>query len=127
MKVSDILRTNPWLKPCNIGSINKRLKKFTNGNAFIVYNLIQGNYELHTLQAQHMSGDSYNATIPIEIINQWIIEDYNSSDFEKYVDDIVSQNQLSEFVRDRKNSNQHREMELAYQLGTVERVMGTKI
>ena len=112
---------------CNIGNINRRLQKFTNGNAFIVYNLIQGNYELHTVQAELMSGDSYNASIPIDVLNQWIIEDYCSTDFEKYVDDIVSQKTLTEYIHDEKWSDQHREMELQHQLGTIERVLGTKI
>jgi len=127
MKTSDILRIKPWLKLCDIGNINKRLKKYTNGNAFIVYNLIQGEYELHTIQAECLSGDSYNATIPIDVINQWIIEDYNSSDFEKYVDDIRSVRQLNEYVHDQKFGNERRNMELTHQLRTIERVMGTKI
>lgn len=127
MKVKDILRWKPWLKLYNAGNITTRLQKSTNGNAFIVYNLIQGNYELHTIQAEYLSGDSYNASIPMEVLNQWIIEDYNSNDFEKYVDDIMSNQQMYEYIRDEKNSQRHRDMELAYQLGTIERVMGTKI
>lgn len=127
MTYKDILRNKPWLKICNSGSISKRLLKSTHNNAFIVYNLIQCNYELHTIQAEQLSGDSYNTTIPIDVLNQWIIEDYNSNDFEKYVDDLMSSKQLSELISDEKHSQHVREMELTHQLGTIERVIGTKI
>lgn len=127
MNYKDILRTKPWLKLYNGNKLSYRLLKSTNGNAFIVYNNIQQEYQLHTVQAELMSGDSTNANIPQEVLNQWIIEDYNSTDFEKYVDDIQSVHQLNEYIHDQKFSDQNRRMELSHQLETIERVMGTKI
>ena len=127
MNYKDILRVKPWLRLYNGGNLSNRLLKSTNGNAFIVYNNIQGEYQLHTVQAELMSGDSTNANIPAEVLNQWIIEDYNSNDFEKYVDDIMSEHQLNEFIHDEKYSQHKRDMELTQQLKTIERVMGTKI
>ena len=127
MNYKDILRIKPWLKFYNVGKLSSRLLKSTNGNAFIVYNNIQQEYQLHTVQAELMSGDSTNANIPADVLNQWIVEDYNSNDFEKYVDDIISQQQLNEYVHDEKFSQHTRDMELSHQLGTIERVMGTKI
>lgn len=127
MNYKDILRVKPWMKLYNVGNLSKRLLKSTNGNAFIVYNNIQAEYQLHTVQAELMSGDSTNANIPQEVLNQWIIDDYNSTDFEKYVDDLVSAKQLSEYIHDQKFSEEKRKMELENQLGTIERVMGTKI
>ena len=127
MNYKDILRIKPWLKLYNVGNLTDRLLKATNGNAFIVYNNIQAEYQLHTVQAELMSGDSTNANIPQEVLNQWIIDDYNSTDFEKYVDDIISEHQLNEYISSQKNSDEHRRRELTQQLGTIERVMGTKI
>ena len=127
MNYKEILRRKPWLKLYNVGNISKRLLKSTNGNAFIVYNNIHAEYQLHTVQAELMSGDSTNANVPLEVLNQWIIEDYNSTDFEKYVDDIKSAHQLAEHIHNAKFSDKQRELELAHQLGTIERVMGTKL
>ena len=127
MTYKDILRNKPWLKLYNVGNLSSRLLKSTNGNAFIVYNNIQQEYQLHTVQAELMSGDSTNANIPQDVLNQWIIDDFNSTDFEKYVDDIQSEHQLYEHIHNEKFSDQHRKMELSYQLETIERVMGTKI
>lgn len=127
MNYKDILRVKPWLKLYNGGNLSSRLLKSTNENAFIVYNNIQQEYQLHTVQAELLSGDSTNTNIPQDVLNQWIIEDYNSTDFEKYVDDIQSVHQINEYIHDEKFSNIHREMELEHQLGTIERVMGTKI
>lgn len=127
MNYKDILRVKPWLKFYNNDNLSTRLLKATNGNAFIVYNNIQQEYQLHTVQAELLSGDSTNSNIPSDVLNQWIIEDYNANDFEKYVDDIKSNNQLSEYLNKYKQSYAYRERELTEQLATIERVMGTKI
>ena len=127
MNYKDILRNKPWLKIYNAGKVNSRLLKATNRNAFIVYNAIQGNFELHTVEAEQLSGDSYNATIPQEVLNQWIIEDYNSNDFNKYVDDIISEKQKTERFAEIMHSDDRRKREIEQQLLAVERVMGTKL
>lgn len=127
MNYKDILRVKPWLKFYNNDNLSTRLLKATNGNAFIVYNNIQQEYQLHTVQAELLSGDSTNSNIPSDVLNQWIIEDYNGNDFEKYVDDIKSNNQLSEYLNKYKQSYTYRERELTEQFKTIERVMGTKI
>ena len=127
MNYKDILRVKPWLKFYNNDNLSTRLLKATNGNAFIVYNNIQQEYQLHTVQAELLSGDSTNSNIPSDVLNQWIIEDYNANDFEKYVDDIKSVNELSEHLNKYKQSNAYRERELTEQFKTIERVMGTKI
>lgn len=127
MQYKDILRIKPWLRLCNVGNISKRLLKATNGNAFIVYNNIHNEYQLHTVQAELMSGDSWNANLPLDVINQWIIEDYNSTDFEKYVDDIISEKQKSEMINNSHKDSSRRIAILEEQLTVVERVLGTKL
>lgn len=127
MNYKDILRIKPWLKLVNVGNISDRLLKSTNGNAFVVFNLIHCEYQIHTIQAERLSGDSYNANIPIEVLNQWIIDDYNSNDFQKYVDDAISAQQKSEYLNSDVVSSNRRNLQLRGQLETIERVMGTKI
>lgn len=127
MDHKEILRRKPWLKLENGSDISSRLLSATNGNAFIVWNEIQGNYELHTVQAEMMSGDSYNATVPKEVLNQWIVDDYLSTDFEKYVDDFVGAKMVSEMLHDDSHQEAQRIAMLNREMETVERVMGTKI
>lgn len=127
MTYKDILRAKPWLTICHIGNVSARLLQSTRGNAFIVWNNIQQEYQLHTVSSELLSGDSTNANIPIDVLNEWIISDYNMNDFDKYVDDIMSSRQLSEHIREAYNSNEHRECELNQQIKVVERALGTKL
>jgi adenosyl cobinamide kinase/adenosyl cobinamide phosphate guanylyltransferase len=127
MDHKEILRRKPWLKLENGSDISSRLLKATNGNAFIVWDCIQANYELHTVQAELLSGDSYNATVPKEVINQWLIDDYLSNDFEKYVDDFVGAKMVAEMINDESHQEARRIGLLNQEMETVERVMGTKI
>ena len=126
MNYKDILRNKPWLRLYNVGNVTNRLLKKSNGNAFIVYNLIQAEFQLHTVEAEELSGDSTNANIPLEVINQWIIDDYDMNDFNKYVDDLKSEQQLNECLRDSYEKLRRNNL-LDDQLKVVERVMGTKI
>ena len=127
MNYKDILRIKPWLKLYNGGNLSNRLLKATNGNAFIVYNNIQQEYQLHTVKAEQLSADSTNANIPQDVLNQWIIEDYNSNDFDKYVDDIQSEKQLLEHIINKHNSDEAINARLGQRYKTIERVLGTKI
>jgi hypothetical protein len=126
MNYKDILRNKPWLRLYNTGNVTNRLLKKSNGNAFIVYNLIQAEFQLHTVEAEELSGDSTNANIPLEVINQWIIDDYDMKDFNKYVDDLRSEQQIYECLRDGYEKFRRTKL-LDDQLKVVERVMGTKI
>ena len=127
MTYKDILRNKPWLEVVHTGNLCNRMLKATNGNAFVVYNKIHRQYQLHTVEAELLSGDSANANIPQEVLNEWIIDNYNMNDFNKYVDDIKSANELSEHLNGQRNSDYQRELELTRQLKTIERVIGTSI
>ena len=126
MTYKDCIRNKPWLRVCNINNICARMLESTNGNVFIVFNKIQQNYELHTVEAQRLSGDSYNASIPQEFLNQFIINDYKLTDMAKNLDDILSKRFEAEAFK--KNwENAKRDESLNEQLKIIGRVIGTKI
>lgn len=125
MNYIDILRTNPHLRKCNVNNICDRFLKRTNGNAFVVFNNVQQAYEIHTMEAYFLSGDSYNTTILLENLNESIIIECLMQDFSKDLDDILSERLANETWRENWQKNK-RTYELNQQFKTIERVMGTK-
>ena len=121
MTPKDCIRNKPWLKISEKNNITDRLLKSTNGQAFIVFNVIQQNYELHTIEAYRLSGDSYNASIPIDILNQFIVIDYQIKDMSKNLLEVMSDNMQYEQHKKRLS----RDDLLRQQFKTIERVLGT--
>ncbi len=120
----DCIRSKPWLKLVNKNKITDRLLKATKGNAFVVWNNIQQSYELHTIEAYRLSGDSYNTSIPIETLNSFIIKDYMINDFAKNLTEFVSAKMMYEHNKQHMVS---REQLLSEEIKTIGRVMGTNI
>ncbi len=125
MNYIDILRTKPYLKKCNINNICNRFLKATNGNAFVVFNNIQQNYEIHTIEAYHLSGDSYNTTIQLEDLTQNTIFECLSQDFANNLAEILSEREKHERFVESWNEKK-RPRELDQQMKTIERVLGTR-
>lgn len=125
MKYEDILRTKPYLKKCNINNICDRFLKKTNGNAFVVFNNIQQSYEIHTVEAYILSGDSYNTTIHLDNIHENTILDCISQDFANNLDAILSEREKYEKFIENWNNNK-RSQQLDEQFKIIERVMGTR-
>ena len=125
MNYIDILRTNPYLKKCNVNNICDRFLKRTNGNAFVVFNNVQQSYEIHTVEAFLLSGESYNTTILLENLNEATIIECLMQDFSKDLDAILSERLADETWRENWQKNK-RVYELNQQFKTIERVMGTK-
>ena len=125
MNYIDILRTNPYLKKCNVNNICDRFLKRTNGNAFVVFNNVQQSYEIHTMEAFFLSGESYNTTILLENLNESTILECLMQDFSKDLDDILSERLANETWRENWQKNK-RTYELNQQFKIIERVIGTK-
>lgn len=123
MKYKDILRHKPWLRLVNSLNITNRLHSVTN-NAFIVYNTIQQTYELHTLEAYYLSGDSYNTTIDLELLNGFLIHDYRVNDNKCNVNENISRRSYLEHIYD-KHEETRRDLDSS--LKCIERALGTKI
>jgi hypothetical protein len=120
----DCIKHKPWLKIINRSNITDRLLKATKGQAFIVFNIIQQSFELHTVEAYILSGDSYNTSVSIDSLNQFIINDYQIKDMSKNLLEVESEHMLYEYNKSNKLS---REKLLEQQFKTIERVIGTNI
>lgn len=125
MNYVDILRTKPYLKKCNINNICDRFLRATNGNAFVVFNNIQQAYEIHTIEAYHLSGDSYNVSIPLDSLNNTLIVECIIQDFSKNMDEIMSEAEKAERFKNHWEETR-REKVLDQQMKIIGRVMGTQ-
>ena len=124
MNYKQILQYKPWLKPVNILNLNNRLQELTKGNVFIVYNTIHQTYELHTLEAYQLSGDSYNTSLDIECVNGFIYYDYRANDYKIFKDEVTSDRMRKELAYDKREKTRHN---LNDMLKVVERTLGTKL
>jgi len=124
MNYKQILRYKPWLKPINILNLNERLLEKTKGNVFIVYNTIQHTYELHTIEAYNLSGDSYNTSLDKECVNGFIYYDYRANDYKLFKDEVASDRMRKEIAYDKREQTRHNLDDI---LKVVERTLGTKV
>ena len=124
MNYKQILQYKPWLKPINILNLNERLLKKTKGNVFIVYNTIQHTYELHTIEAYKLSGDSYNTSLDKECVNGFIYYDYRANDYKLFRDEVASDRMRKELAYEKLEQNRHNLNDI---IKVVERTLGTKL
>lgn len=124
MNYKQILRYKPWLKPINILNLNERLLEKTKGNVFIVYNTIQHTYELHTIEAYNLSGDSYNTSLDKECVNGFIYYDYRANDYKLFKDEVASDRMRKEIAYDKREQTRHNLDDI---IKVVERTLGTKV
>ena len=124
MNYKQILRYKPWLKPINILNLHERLLEKTKGNVFIVYNTIQHTYELHTIEAYNLSGDSYNTSLDKECVNGFIYYDYRANDYKLFKDEVASDRMRKEIAYDKREQTRHNLDDI---IKVVERTLGTKV
>ena len=124
--INYILHGKPWLKIVNTNNITTRLQKETNGNAFIVYNLIQQTYELHTIEAFNLSGDSYNCSLDREFLSQFLIWDYKATNFVNNLEDILSKRQEYDLLKNKKEKMLESVLKRRTEI-SLERILGTKV
>ena len=124
MNYKSILKYKPWLKPVNTLNLCERLLEKTKGNVFIVYNTIQHTYELHTIEAYNLSGDSYNTSLDKECVNGFIYYDYRANDYKLFKDEVASDRMRKELAYDKREKTRHNLDDI---LKVVERTLGTKI
>jgi hypothetical protein len=124
MNYKSILKYKPWLKPVNTLNLCERLLEKTKGNVFIVYNTIQHTYELHTIEAYNLSGDSYNTSLDKECVNGFIYYDYRANDYRLYKDEVASDRMRKELAYEKREQSRYNLDDI---LKVVERTIGTKV
>ena len=124
--IDSVLKGKPWLKISNTNNITHRLQIETKGNAFIVYNTIQNSYELHTIEAYNLSGDSYNCSLDREFLSQFLIWDYKANNFANNLDYILSKKEEYELMRNKKETMLSDSLKTKTELA-LERILGTHL
>lgn len=123
-RIDDIIRNQPWLRKTNINNINDRLSIATQGNAFVVYNYIHNNYELHTFEAYENCGQSYNCSFDINCLNQFLIDDFRENNIALNYERIVSERQM---IEKRHDDYENSRFDISGRMKSIERAIGTKI
>ncbi len=124
MTYKQLLRHKPWLRPVHEFNICNRMLELTKGNVFIVYNTLQQAYELHTIEAYNLSGDSYNTSLDKECINGFIYHDYRAHNYNLFRDEVYSERKRREIEYDKQEQTRY---DLNSLLKTIERTLGTKV
>ena len=88
MTHADILRYNPHLRFVDVYNISSRLLNYTQGDTFIVFNIIKLKYELHSVSSFFISGSSYEADIDKEFVNGFIYADYRANELKKFLSEV---------------------------------------
>jgi hypothetical protein len=124
MNYIDILRLEPRFKLINFYNITNRLQDISNKDLFIVYDLIKGTYELHSVKSYMLTGYSHNATLDKELLNGYIINDFKANNLNKFALDIKDRNEKLNYLYDTMKNRTDKTSDM---LRLVEKVVGTKI
>lgn len=125
MDWKDCLKGKPWLRPFNRNGLTERLLEATGGNAFVVFNSLLQLFELHTVEAFELSGDSVNVSLTEDQLSGFLIHDFRANDMALYAEELMSANRLAE--NDQARREAMRPAYLGESLKSIERAIGTKI
>jgi hypothetical protein len=124
MNYQNILKHEPRFKLINFYNITNRLQDISNKDLFIVYDLIKGTYELHSVKSYMLTGFSHNATLDKELLNGYIINDFKANNLNKFALDIKDRNEKLNYLYDTMKNRTDKTSDM---LRLVEKVVGTKI
>lgn len=124
MDYKSILRQSPWLRLVDKFGISSRLLKATDGNMFVVFNVLHQTYELHSCTAAQTSGFSCNATIDPEKVNGFLLYDIKENDLKKFLYDIMAEREDMQRLHDKQEANRWSAQE---SLKQINKILGTNI
>ena len=124
MTYADILRYNPHLRFVDVYNISSRILEYTNGDTFIVYNILKDKYELHSVSSFFTSDSSYEADIDKEFINGFIYTDYRANELKKFLSEVHSRRDEQHHLYD---EFERKRWDLKSQMKTIERTLGTNL
>lgn len=102
--MDEILRTYKELRFINCGNISDRMLKASNGDMFIAYNTIRGDYEIHSIESFKKNGISRNTYIDEDKLNQEAIEIIKSCNIKRFGEDIKSDREYLDKILDNRES-----------------------
>lgn len=120
------LRHQPWLKPVNLFNIHNRIQEETHGDMVVVFNMLTGNYEIHSEYSYDGNLQSSNGMIPDEYLNGYLIKDIRATNLRANEELFREQRREQEHMWD-----QHEEFVQKYnvssKLRAVERGLGRRL
>lgn len=125
MDYKAVLRHQPWLKLVNKHNISFRFLEYTNGDTFIVYNNLTGNYELHSVRSYMLTDSSCNGVLEPQQVNGFAFEQFRESELRKFMLDIISNNEHLNNLYDKHEES--RQSNLDRSLKQIELTLGTRV
>lgn len=120
------LRCFPYLKPVHIHNLFKRFQEITGGNVLVVYNNARDEYEMHSLKAFQLNGESLLVVLEEDMLNGWLVNDYLANNIEKFGLEVQSERLLANEYLDRYE-NKGLDLLNKRTLKTVETIVGREI
>jgi len=124
MNYKDVIRFQPELRFTNIYSISDRMLKLTNGDLFVAYNVIKATHELHSVENFKLNGISYNTSIPSELLNGFIYNDYKANNHKMFINDVQDRREKTNYRLEQAEENRFKDVS---SMQVVERTIGTKL
>lgn len=125
MDYKAVLRHQPWLKLVNKHNISFRFLNYTNGDIFIAYNNLMGNYELHSVRSYMLTDSSCNGVLEPQQVNGFAYEQFRESELRKFMLDIMSNNEHLNNLYDKHEES--RQSNLDRSLKQIELTLGTRV
>ena len=120
------LKNFPYLKPVHINNLFRRFQLLTHGNILIVYNNARDEYEMHSLKAFKLNGESLVVVLEEDMLNGWLVNDYLANNIEKFGLEIQSERSLTNEILD-KYENKGLDLLTNRTLKTIETIEGREI
>jgi len=124
MNYKDVLRFQPELRFTNIYDISDRMLKLTNGDLFIAYNVIRGTHEMHSVENFKINSISFNVSIPLEMLNGFLVNDYKANNLKMFVYDVQNRRNKTNYRLEKAEEDRLKDNT---SLLVVERTLGTKL
>lgn len=124
MDYTHVLKHQPWLRVVNRYNVTDRLQTLTKGNLFVVYNTLNGCYELHSVTGYKMTGSSIQVGLDEWMVNGFIVNDFKANNLRANLIDVQHDREKLNLLYDRFEDKRFNVKERAK---IIERVMGTKV
>jgi len=124
--MNKFFRSFPYLKPVHIHNLFERFVKITDGKVLVVYNNARDTYEMHSLKAFQLNGESLLVVLEEDMLNGWLVNDYLANNIEKFGLEVQSERLLANEVLD-KYEDRGFDLLTKRTLKTVETIIGREI
>ncbi|MBP5446131.1 MAG: hypothetical protein J6Y28_08175 [Acholeplasmatales bacterium] len=124
--MNKFFRSFPYLKPVHIHNLFERFLEITGNKVLVVYNNARDTYEMHSLKAFQLNGESLLVVLEEDMLNGWLVNDYLANNIEKFGLEVQSERLLANEVLD-KYEDRGFDLLTKRTLKTVETIIGREI